>query len=203
MASDVASPDAGEPRDLGRGCPYPLEPNDSPGWLGREPTVDEREIVAWIERGRLPARVLHVGIGTAYLSARWGPRVVQGITKDGGEAANARELGLDALLCNKYDVRSYERMLTSPVDCVVDANIRSYRCCDPHFQEFMNLMRRSLSPDGMLVTNARGLGYLVPTSADELKKLCPDWRISTRGNVVVMRPRAGTGISGFFRRFLG
>lgn len=45
----------------------------------------------------------------------------------------------------------------------------------------------ALSAGGMLITSTRGLGYLIPTSLPELRHLCPDWRVSAYGTVVVMR----------------
>ena len=170
-------------------CPHPVEPNDDQGWLGREPTEDEKEVVAWLKRRGTPAsRILHVGVGTGLLSREFGGRVAQGLTKDGGEAKNARSIGLDVILCNKYDVLPYKNLLGNPFDCIVDVNVRSYACCDTHFREYMDAMLESLSPGRMLVTSRRGLDYLVPTSLDQLRTLCPRWRVRSHGNVVVMRP---------------
>ena len=181
-------------------CPYPLEPNANPGWIGREPTADEREVVDWLKRRRLPDRILHVGVGTALLSKEFGTRVAQGLTKDGGEAEHAREAGLDTVLCNKYDVSSYKSLLQNTFDCIVDVNVRSYSCCDSHFTEYMDLMLESLTPSGMLLTSQRGLNYLVPTSLEELRTLCPHWRIRAQGSVVVMRPGYAYRVGRMFSR---
>jgi hypothetical protein len=175
------------------GCPWPVEPNQETGWLGREPTVDEQEIADWIASRKLPEKILHVGVGNAYLTKRFGARISQGLTKDGGEKLYAESVGLPAILCNKYDVASYGSLLAGPFDCIVDANIRSYSCCDRHFLDFMNLMHRSLTPDGRLITSRRGLDYLVPTSLPELGRLCPGWRTRTSDNVVILSPR-GPGL---------
>lgn len=169
--------------------PLAIVPNDDAGWLGREPTVDEQEVVAWMRRRRIPARILHVGVGTGFLSREFGSSVSQGLTKDGGEARHARTFGLEAVVCNKYDVASYSSSLYDPFDCIVDVNIRSYACCDDHFREYMDRMMNALTASGMLLTSRSGLEYLVPTSVEELRRLCRDWTIRTNGNVVVMRPR--------------
>jgi hypothetical protein len=108
-------------------------------------------------------------------------------------------MGLAAILCNKYDVQSYESLLATPFDCIVDANIRSYSCCDRHFGDFMGLMRRSLTSGGQLITSRRGLDYLVPTSIQELKNMCPDWSVRASGNTVLLRPRSRSFLTGFFR----
>lgn len=175
-------------------CPFPIEPNDNLGWIGREPTADEQEVVDWLKSRRLPSRILHVGVGTALLWREFGDCVVQGLTKDGGESDNAQSLGLEAIVCNKYDLDSYRGRLRDPFDCIVDVNIRSYACCDRHFKEYMGAMLATLSPSGMLLTSRRGLDYLVPTSLSELRTLCPQWRVRTHGKVVVMRP-------GYMHRF--
>lgn len=180
---------AAAPRNDDPACPVRIEPNDDRGWLDRDPTVDEQEVVAHMRQGATPRRILHVGIGGGYLTREFGANVIQGITKDGGELRHARSLGLDAILCNKYDVASYRDSLAAPFDCIVDVNIRSYSCCDTHFQEFMELMRASLGPGGALLTSRRGLDYLRPTPLGELERMCSAWAIAARGNVVLMRPK--------------
>jgi hypothetical protein len=170
-------------------CPHQLQPNDDLGWLGREPTLDEREIVEWLRRRRGPSRILHVGIGNSLLSKEFGKNVAQAMTKDGAEARNAEALGVPAILCNKYDVGSYVERLLAPFDLIVDVNIRSYACCDRHFVEYLEEMLEALGPNGSLVTSRRGLEYLMPTSIDALKVLASSWSVRSEGNVVIMRPR--------------
>jgi len=171
-------------------CPHPLEPNDDLGWLGREPTLDEREVVEWLKQRRVPSRILHVGIGNSLLSKEFGKNVAQAMTKDGAEARNAEALGVPTILCNKYDVGSYAERLLAPFDLIVDVNIRSYACCDRHFVEYLEEMLEALGPNGSLVTSRRGLEYLVPTSVESLKVLASSWTVRSEGNVVIMRPRA-------------
>ena len=125
-------------------CPFPLIPNEDRGWLGRPPTDDELDIVAWLERHGAPDRILHVGVGNSLLRERFGERVIQGITKDGAEALEAERRSFAVLVCNKYDISSYEKRLIRPFDCIVDVNLRSYACCDTHFQSYMAAMADSM-----------------------------------------------------------
>jgi hypothetical protein len=162
---------------------------DGNGWLGKSTTPDEEEVSDWVARHPSLERILHVGVGNASLRQRFGIRVKQALTKDGAEARHAEKLGLTTLLCNKYDIASYAGDLRAPFDCIVDVNIRSYSCCDVHFREYMDLMRKSLEPKGVLLTNRRGLDYLRPTSTAELRSLCPEWTIRDKGNVVALYPR--------------
>jgi hypothetical protein len=181
-------------------CPVPVPLNSDPGWLGREPTIDEREITVWLSaRRKTPARILHVGVGNALLFKEFGNAVTQGLSRDGGEVEHARQLGLNVILCNKYDVNSYRDQLKTPFDCVVDANVRSYSCCAIHFRNYMNAMLASLAAGGMLLTSQRGLAYLIPTTIKELRALCPEWSVSTDGNVVIMRPSLTRRIRSFIR----
>jgi hypothetical protein len=173
-------------------CPIPITENDSTGWLGREPTMDEQEILALMKPRSTPDRILHVGIGTGLFFKHYPTQVVQAITKDGGEASYWRERKLDTILCNKYDVASYASKLTIPFDCIIDVNIRSYACCDEHFLHYMAAMGNSLRRNGRLLTSTRGLDYLKPTTIRQLKKLCPKWRIRRSGNVVEMSLRYTT-----------
>ncbi len=175
-------------------CPEPVGPNNDTGWLGRAPTDDEQEILAWLKDRGAPEKILHVGVGNALLFQAFGTRVRQGLSRDGGEVANAATLGFDVVLCNKYDVESYRRLLHNSFDCIVDPNVRSYTCCTPHFIAYMDAMLAALTPRGALYTSKRGLAYLVPTSLAQLRELCPAWRITAHGNVVVMRPSPITRI---------
>jgi hypothetical protein len=179
-------------------CPQSIIDPNGRGWLDREPTLDEQEVAAHLQR-RPPSRLLHVGVGGSFLFREFGPIVVQGLTKDGGEAERAGELGYEAILCNKYDVDSYANQLLPPFDMIVDVNIRSYACCDTHFLQFMELMRESLTRNGRLLTSQLGLDYLVPTSLPELQRLCPKWIVHSRGNVVILTPRRPTWFSRLFR----
>ena len=173
---------------------------DGNGWLGKPVTPDEQEVSDWIARHLSLQRILHVGVGNASLRQRFGIRVAQALTKDGGEAKNAEKLRLPTLICNKYDIASYAAELRAPFDCIVDVNIRSYACCDVHFREYIELMRKSLSPRGVLLTNRRGLGYLRPTSTADLKRLCPEWTIREKGNVVALY-RGRSGLSARIAKF--
>ena len=168
-------------------CPEVVVDNSDQGWLGREPTLDEQEVVAWLKAHNRYESILHVGVGASLLHASFGSRVRQGLTRDGGEAAAARSLGLAVVVCNKYSVSSYRDKIFGPFDCIVDVNIRSYACCDTHFLEYMQYMYSLLSPAGVLVTSRRGLDYLRPTSIAELRSLCHRWSIRCYGNVVIMR----------------
>ncbi len=175
-------------------CPEHVVPNDNEGWLHREPTADEVEVAGWMRSKRGFRKVLHVGVGNCLLTRRFGAAVAQGISKDGREVAHAATLGLDVLLCNKYNVVAYRERLRSPFDLVVDVNIRSYACCDSHFRDYMSLMLDALNSRGILVTSTRGLDYLIPTSIAELQRLCPEWKLKRRGNIVTMRPRKSLGL---------
>jgi hypothetical protein len=170
-------------------CPFPVVDERSRGYLGREPTIDERELVQWMRKADPPRRILHVGVGNSLMFLEFGAVVVQGMTKDGGEAAHSRSLGVDCILCNKYDTASYRAALRSPFDCIVDVNIRSFACCDRHFLGYMSMLKEVLAPQGMLLTSLHGLAWRIPTTRPELEKLCPEWGIRSEGSVVVMRPR--------------
>jgi len=171
-------------------CPEIIIENCDQGWLGREPTLDEQDVVAWLQSQKLYERILHIGVGTSLLHAGLGSRVRQGVTRDGGEATVARSAGLDVVVCNKYAVPSYRDKILGPFDCIVDVNIRSYACCDAHFMEYMRFLLSLLSPQGVLVTSNRGLQYLHPTSIKALRSLFTDCAVRCHGNVVVMRLRS-------------
>jgi hypothetical protein len=173
----------------GTECPVPFVVNEDRGWLDKEPTRDEQDVVSWMERRTLPKTILHVGVGTGLLRRRFGARVRQGITKDGMEATEARSLGMEVILGNKYDVKSYRSSLLAPFDCCVDVNIRSYACCDSHFREYMDLIFESLAPGGTLLTAITGLDYLIPTSVRSLRVMFPNESVRVHGNVVVIKRR--------------
>jgi hypothetical protein len=179
-------------------CPHAVVDPAGRGWLDREPTEDEQDILAYLKRRRAPKRILHIGVGTSLLFREFGGVVVQGLTKDGMEAQRAAELGYEAILCNKYDVPSYAGKIRGPFDVIVDVNIRSYACCESHFLEYMRFLEGSVAENGVLLTGQRGLAYLRPTTLVELRSLCSRWRVCLFGNVVVMSLKRNSWIRRLF-----
>jgi|688.fasta_scaffold73804_2 hypothetical protein len=170
-------------------CPNPSVNPNGKGWLGKLPTIDEREILAYLlTRTSPPNSILHVGVGNSLFYQALGDRVKQGLTLDGLEADFSRSMGLPTVLANKYAIDSYANELTTPFDCIIDANIRSYSCCDAHFKVYMEFLATCLKPGGCILTSMQGLSYLKPISLTELGLQCPKYSIKRMRNVVSMLP---------------
>ena len=173
-------------------CALEIINADGNGWLGKLPTPDEQEILAYLQKRRFPpSRILHVGLGNSLFFQALGSRVKQGITLDGKEAEFASGLGLATILANKYSVASYMSNILGAFDCVIDVNIYSYSCCDTHFRDYLDLLHANLLPHGVLLTSCRGLAYRKPITINDLRVLCPKWTIGVRGNIVALLPGRG------------
>lgn len=170
-------------------CPDPRVDENGQGWLGRQPTEDERSIAKFlVNYSDQFSAILHVGVGNSLLFQLLGKKVKQGITIDGKEANHSRTMGLPTILANKYAIPFYHAQLAQPFDCIVDVNIRSYSCCDHHFAEYMELMRSCLTPRGILLTSPAGLAYRQPTTLKQLSELCKTWTIGLKHNTIIMLP---------------
>jgi hypothetical protein len=147
-------------------------------WSGRDTSVDQARIEAWLDRFPLAGkRILHVGIGNSSLAREFAPRAreVVGISLDPPELARARELDLAnyrAVARNKYADLGAD--IEGPFDFIVDNNITSACCCLSHLLALLQTYGERLAPGGQILTDREGLGWIPHAPG-----LNPRWRFST------------------------
>ena len=139
-------------------------------WLNRKSTHDSLAIEEFLANNLnlLKDRsILHVGIGNGeltqfILSAK--PSVLHGLTIIEEEHANAHSFTINYLpgdykyfLKNKYSLSALD--CRSTYNVIIDNDLAGYACCKSHFRDLIAFYYASLSPDGLLITGARGLLY--------------------------------------------
>jgi hypothetical protein len=108
-------------------------------------------------------RLLHVGVGNSSFPLAFAADLAQyvGITISLPEIAlfedklagtkNAR-----AVLLNKYDPRMYLK-IDGDFDVIVDTLLKSYACCEKHFEQMMEFFASKLVCGGILITTENGV----------------------------------------------
>jgi hypothetical protein len=106
------------------------------------------------------SRLLHVGVGNSSLALRWRDLDLEitGLTVNDSEMNHANDLqlkGYRTFLANKYsdDLAS----ISGPFDFIVDNNPASFGCCVMHFEKMLGEYARLLAPQGLMVTDRRGM----------------------------------------------
>lgn len=151
-------------------------------WHERETTPDQSRIENYL--ARLPLRglfILHVGIGNSQLAARFSndAAYIVGTTISMSEKQHG-----DQLLLKNYDIYVHNKYAIEPLDSsiqrfdiIIDNNPSSYCCCWRHFAIMMLHYKAMLARAGMVLTEKRGLGWVVsaPGAASRWKFTYDDW----------------------------
>ena len=133
-------------------------------WSEKATTPDQARMERFIDRYDLRgSRILHVGIGNSGFARRFHARVgeIVGTTIDEPEIRVARALALpnyDAVIHNKYS--GDDGAITGHFDFILDNNPTSPCCCIRHLSDMVDFYVRKVGPDGQIVTDRLGLGWV-------------------------------------------
>ena len=142
-------------------------------WSDKATTPDQARIERYIDRYDLRrARILHIGIGNSGLAKRFYRRVkgIVGTTIDESEIRVATALALPNYRFvehNKFSGK--DDGVEGTFDFIVDNNPTSPCCCFRHLSDMLEFYLEKLAPDGQIVTDRLGLGW-VPAETN------PRWR---------------------------
>ena len=137
-------------------------------WSGKVTTPDQARMERYIDRYDLRgSRILHVGIGNSGFARRFHNRVrdTVGTTIDEPEIRVARALALPnyiAVIHNKYS--GEEEAIEGTFDLILDNNPTSPCCCVRHLSDMVEFYVRKMAPNGQIVTDRLGLGWVPETS---------------------------------------
>ena len=133
-------------------------------WSDKATTPDQVRMENYIDRFDLrQSRVLHIGIGNSGFARRFHNRVraITGTTIDQPEIEVARALSLpnyDVVMHNKYSGR--DEAFEGEFDFILDNNPTSPCCCLRHLSDLFDFYVAKLAPDGQIVTDRIGLGWV-------------------------------------------
>jgi hypothetical protein len=149
------------------GGPFDLTPAHTiSSWESKPTTEAEAAVIAFLQcRPRLYAgkRLLHVGIGNCSLPGALARDLAAyvGLTisppeKQLFEEKFAATEGVRVILANKHDPRAYSK-IEGRFDLIVDVNLKSFTCCEKHFDQLMDFYTERLNPGATLVTAESGV----------------------------------------------
>ena len=133
-------------------------------WENREITSDEFEIINFLEKSYdLRAKsILHIGIGNSFFAKKFFKNQIFGITISQKEIDLAYSLRLSnykVLLCDKYSFSFKEDFNNMSFDLIVDANLKSYTCCQDSFNFYIENLFYKLNKNGTLITSKNGMNW--------------------------------------------
>jgi hypothetical protein len=153
------------PRDCGCASPGVEDVEEWREWSHRETTPDQQRIEECLDALDLEGlSILHVGIGNSEFASRFSPRVrrIAGLTISPLEVRHGERLALAnyrPMLRNKYAGGAED--LDLHFDIVIDNNPSSFACCRMHFLNMMTDYATWIRPNGMILTDRVGLGWVV------------------------------------------
>jgi hypothetical protein len=157
--SNIAFADCGGPFEL-------TAAHTISSWESQPTTEAETAVIAFLEqRPQLYAgkRLLHVGVGNCSLPVALVDDLAAyvGLTislpeKRLFEEKFAATGHMRVLLTNKYDPRDYSR-IDDFFDLIIDVNLKSFACCEKHFNQLMALCTERLKSGATLITAESGV----------------------------------------------
>lgn len=146
-------------------------------WTALDTTPDQQRIEEYLQLSRLSGRsILHVGVGNSSLAVRLSNRVrrIVGTTISPNEATHAARMNIrnyQVELHNKYSGRTLQA--AGKFDFIVDNNPTTFCCCLHHMMTMMDFYAGVLAPEGQILTDRAGLGWVVSTPGAN-----PRWKFS-------------------------
>ena len=134
-------------------------------WEDRDVTTDELDIINFLENKKdiFFKSILHIGIGNSYFAKKFSlNNNITGITISQKEIKKAESLNLlnyQLLLLDKYSIQFKNFLKKNKFDLIIDANLKSYSCCQETFEFMMDNIFKSIKPNGMLITSINGMKW--------------------------------------------
>ena len=134
-------------------------------WENKKETLDEIEILEFLNSNNSSnsSKILHIGIGNSYIASNLNKySLIDGISISSKEILLAKNLNIknyDASFKNKYEFNTFYNFSNYKYDIIIDANIKSFACCEKAFQHLMQQYFDILNFDGFIVTNTKGMNW--------------------------------------------
>ena len=134
-------------------------------WENKKETLDEIEILNFLNSNNSSnsSKILHIGIGNSYISSNLNKySLINGISISSNEILFAKNLNIknyNVSFKNKYEFNTFYNFSDYKYDIIIDANIKSFACCEKAFQHLMQQYFDILNFDGFIITNTRGMNW--------------------------------------------
>ena len=136
-------------------------------WENRGVTTDELDIINYLLKKKYnfhKKNILHIGIGNSYIAEKLSTfkcRIV-GITISKNEINFAKLKKIKnyrVLLINKYSKKISQLNKIKKFDLIIDANLKSYACCDNSFDFLFYKLNSFLLKNSLIITSRRGMRW--------------------------------------------
>ncbi len=134
-------------------------------WENKSVTSDEIDILTYLESkyNKKKLNILHVGIGNSFLASKLKNfNEIIGITISQNEikfASTKNVSNYKYFFLNKYKVNSLDIFENKKFDIIIDANMKSFSCCDKAFNNLFKQYVNSLSNNGYIISHINGLKW--------------------------------------------
>jgi len=134
-------------------------------WENKKETLDEIEILDFLNSNNSShsSKILHIGIGNSYIANNLNKySLINGISISSKEIQFAKNLNIknyDVSFKNKYEFSTFHNFSNYKYDIIIDANIKSFACCENSFLHLLQQYFDILNFDGFIITSTRGMNW--------------------------------------------
>ena len=134
-------------------------------WENKKETLDEIEILEFLNSNNSSnsSKILHIGIGNSYISSNLNKySLINGISISSNEILLAKKLNIknyNVSFKNKYEFNTFYNFSDYKYDIIIDANIKSFACCENSFLHLLQQYFDILNFDGFIITSTRGMNW--------------------------------------------
>ena len=147
-------------------------------WEDKIETSDEVSILNYILKKKLSnnKNILHIGIGNSYIAENLvSYNLIDGITLSNNEIKKGEVKKINnynIYFQNKFSRETLFLNKLNSYDIIIDANLKSFACCNIAFNELFYNYTTMLKKDGFIITSKKGMNwsrFVKPTISFSLK----------------------------------
>ena len=149
-------------------------------WESNKVTSDEKYILNFLQNNKSinKKKILHIGIGNSHIEENLKNfNKIDGVSLSGSEIINGQKKKIKnykIYFLNKFSKKTLFNKKLSHYDIIIDANLKSYACCNIAFNHLFKLYLKMLKPKGIILTGKNGMKWsriIKPVLSFSFKKL--------------------------------
>ena len=126
-------------------------------WENKKETLCEIEILDFLNSNHSSNsfKILHVGIGNSYIANNLNKLA----SKEIQLAKNLNIKNYNVSFKNKYEFNTFHNLANYKYNIIIDANIKSFACCENAFYHLMQQYCNILNIGGFIITSTRSMNW--------------------------------------------
>ena len=134
-------------------------------WESNKVTSDEKYILNFLQNKKSinKKKILHIGIGNSHIEENLKNfNKIDGVSVSGSEIFNGQKKKIKnykIYFLNKFSKKTLFNKKLSHYDIIIDANLKSYACCNIAFNHLFKLYLKMLKPKGIILTGKNGMKW--------------------------------------------